>query len=464
MPDTPSKKKRPNVIFIMADDMGYGDLGCINGGISHTPNMDRLHNASLRLSQAYSGSPVCAPSRACALTGRYPIRTGCVDLNDIYRLNRLAPDETTIADLFGRAGYRTGLVGKWHCGSDPESRPENRGFQEVEAFHPEGKDFWNWTIDDNGTEIPANGRYLTDDLNDRAVAFIERNHSQPFFLHLAHYAPHRPLQAPQDLIQKYLRNPQLTLGQAIVYSMIEVMDDGIGRVLHALEKFGILENTIVILTSDNGPDDLEIDGLSPARFNCGLRGQKYSVHEGGIRVPFLVHWPCGLEAGTFDGLFHFVDILPTLAAACSINLPGGLDLDGDNQLPCWQARVEFVLNPRFWQWNRYYPVEGCNAAIREGDWKLVLPAREGHRSLNAEHMALIRGELPKITIMPDWEGFARELGGVKPPLLFNIREDPRETRDLSHDCSRKVESMHLRLNTWFVHIRGQLDPIIASRF
>ncbi len=459
----PDPLSQPNVIFIMADDMGYGDFGCINDGLSETPNLDRLYGDSLRFSQAYAASPVCAPSRAGFLTGRYPLRTGCVDLNAINGLNQLSTDEVTIADLFKAGGYRTGIVGKWHCGTDEPYRPENRGFDEVDAFHPQRKDYWKWSIDQNGTEVEAGGRYLTDYLTERALDFIDRSEpGQPFFLHLAHYAPHRPLQAPQGLVDKYLNNGKgLTKGQATVYAMIEIMDDGIGQVLDKLEEKGLRENTIVVFTSDNGPDDVVVDGLSPERFNCDLRGHKYLVYEGGIRVPFLVSWPVQLESREFDGMFHFVDVLPTLAAACEVPIPDGLALDGVNYLPAWKGESEAPEVDRFWQWNRYYPVEACNLAMRDGPWKLVIPPKDGFRTMSAENEAMVTGKIPFSVVAPDRD---RDLGTAKSPLLYHVVRDPSETNNLAADHAERVSDMEARAQHWFKDVRSELDVVVDRRF
>jgi len=455
--------RRPNVIFIMADDMGYGDFSRINGGLSETPNLDLLHDTSMRFTHAYAASPVCAPSRAGFLTGRYPLRTGCVDLNAINGLNTLALDEVTIADLFQQSGYRTGLIGKWHCGQDGEYRPEHRGFTEVEAFHPQHKNYWKWTIDQNGTEVASEGRYLTDYMTERALAFLDRSGAdEPFFLHLAYYAPHRPLQAPQDLIDKYLKSGKgLTEGQATVYAMIEIMDDGIGLILDKLESKGMRENTIVIFTSDNGPDDVVVNGLSPTRFNCGLRGDKYDVYEGGIRVPFLFSWPVGLEVGEFESMFQFVDVLPTLAAACSVTIPEDLELDGVDYLPALKGEAPAPEVVRYWQWNRYYPVEDCNFAMRDGNWKLVMPAKEGFRTMSAENEAMVTGKIP-FTVTPPKRD--RDLGPAGESLLYNIVEDPNETDNLAPAEAVKVSEMETQMRDWFDGVRGELDDVIDARF
>lgn len=453
--------ERPNVILIMADDMGYGDLSAINGGRSRTPNLDRLHGESLRFTQAYAASCVCAPSRAGFLTGRYPQRTGCVCLNDLHALDRLDPAETTVADLFRAAGYHTGLIGKWHCGPLPECRPENRGFAEVAAFHPQGCDYFNWTIDENGRQAGAAGRYLTDYLNGRAVRFVRENRHRPFFLHLAHYAPHRPLQPPdEEAVQPFLARG-LSRGEATVYAMLEVMDRGIGMLDEELERCGLKENTIVIFTSDNGPDDLEVDGLSPVRFNCGLRGGKYSVHDGGIRVPFLLRHPAATAIGETHNLLHFTDLLPTLAAACGVSLPD-LRLDGENRLPLWRGNggAEAVSGPRFWQWNRYRPQPECNAAMREGDWKLVVPARSGWRDMAAADIAALHaGDFRLTTPAP-----TPELGEASEPLLFHIADDPAEQHDLAGRYPHRKNDMLASLNRWFREVDAEFQSIYRKRF
>ncbi len=452
---------KPNIILIMADDMGYGDFECVNQGLNSTPNLIRLYHESMRVSQGYAASCVCAPSRAGFLTGRYPHRTGCTCLNDYNGLNQLEPSEVTIGDIFKNAGYHTGLIGKWHCGENRGSRPEDRGFTEVETFHPQGCDYWDWRIDENGTEIQSNGRYLTDYLTERTVEFIKRNQDKPFFLHLGYYTPHRPLQAPQHLIDKYMARGDLTLGEAVVYAMIEVMDQGIGKINETLEQLGMVENTIVIFTSDNGPDDHEVNGLSPVRFNCGLRGNKYFVHDGGIRVPFLVRWPERIAPDSENNdLFHFVDILPTLAAACNVEIPAGLCVDGQNKLASWLGQSGGICEARFWQWNRYYPSDECNAAMREGDWKLVIPARSGFREMAAENVEMVLGKRPFVRTRPKMP----ELGPVSAPMLFNIADDPCEKHDLSANYAHRARDMHKRLNQWFYSVRRELDIVIENRF
>jgi len=301
----------PNVILILADDLAIGDLSVFNQGLSRTPRLDRLTDESVYFDRAYSGSPVCAPSRAALLTGRYPHRTGSVTLNQIKfpNLTRLRLEETTIADRFKRSGYATGLVGKWHSGPGAAYHPLKRGFDEYAGFNDSTdiKTYFKYRLDIQGEYREfEDGPYLTDEFTRRAVDFVRRHRAEPFFLHLAHYAPHRPLSAPEELIAHYLRKglPEKT---AKVYAMIEVMDKGIGEVLDELDRLNLAEQTLVIFASDNGPDPLVGE-----RFNLKNRGTKYMINEGGIHVPFMVRWPGRFKPASQDEVIHFTDVAPTL--------------------------------------------------------------------------------------------------------------------------------------------------------
>ncbi len=453
--------QRPNVILIMADDMGYGDIATVNGGINTTPALDDLYHRSLRCSQGYAASCVCAPSRAGFLTGRYPHRTGCTCLNDIHLLNQIALEEQTIADVFAQGGYHTGLIGKWHCGHNGNYRPEHRGFQHVETYHPQTQDYWNWTIDENGSPRQAQGEYLTDYLTDCTLRYIRQHQHEPFFLHLAYYAPHRPLQATEETLAHYLDRDELTEGQKRVYAMIESMDHGIGQIMNLLEELDLDRNTIVIFTSDNGPDDYSQNDLSPSRSNMGLRGCKYSVHDGGIRVPMLVHWPDGmLTDRTTETLFHFVDFIPTLSAACGIPLPRTLPLDGENRLPVWQGEEHKVQPVRFWQWNRHYPYPQCNAAMRDGDWKLLYPKLNGYNKMTQENIEMILGKIPFESSRP----YPLELGPPTSPMLFNLANDPHEQHDLAASHTERVDRMTVAMENWYEDVIADFSQALDTRF
>ncbi len=448
----------PNIIFILADDMGYGDFGLFNDGRSDTPILDHLVGESVCLTQHYSASPVCAPARAALLTGRYPHRTGAIDTFEGRGLDRIALRETTIADLFKAAGYRTGLVGKWHCGAlDPRYHPNSRGFDEFIGFQGGWQDYYNWRIDYNGQNKKNDGRYLTDVLTDEAIGFINRNYKQPFFLHLSYNAPHFPMQAPDELVQKYVERG-FTLGVALVYAMIERMDQGIERVLETLQQTGIENNTIVIFTSDNGPDIGGEGELSKERFNCQFNGHKGNVYEGGIRLPLTMRWPDGLDGGRhLNPMTHFTDWLPTLLASAKIPAPKNPRLDGRNILPVLRGESDNVTTRRFWQWNRYTPEVTTNAAMRDGDWKLVRPDMPEAKFVAPEDLAFdialkYHPELfNDISRIPEPE---RRMPVAPPAQLFNLKDDPGEENDLAATYPARVDQMLSSLESWFQDVEA----------
>ncbi|NQT16316.1 MAG: arylsulfatase [Planctomycetes bacterium] len=413
------ESRKPNVILILADDMGLGDLACLNGGRNRTPNLDRLKEESVWFGRAYSASPVCAPARAALLTGRYPHRTGAVTLNmEKYpELARLRKDETTMADVFRAGGYVTGLIGKWHSGLGGEYHPLARGFDEFEGFvgHLYVPSYFDYKLDvQDRTQSFAN-RYLTTDLSARAVDFVRRHKDEPFFLHLAHYAPHRPIEAPEERIEPYLDRGQ-DRKTATIYAMIEILDDGIGDLLAELDRLGLRDDTIVIFSSDNGPDPV----VGP-RFNLGLRGAKYTVYEGGIHVPFMIRRSRRFGPGQRDEIVHFTDVLPTLIELCNLKTPGGRKLDGHSLAPVLSAPGKGLPGRRFWQWNRAVPRYSHNAAMREGDWKLVRPS--------------VTRNVPK------GESDLRA-------VLYNLASDPAESRDVAAEHPERAARMAAALDAW----------------
>ena len=291
--------QRPNLVFILVDDMGYGDFSRFNGGLSSTPTLDALIDESVCLTQHYTASPVCNPSRAALMTGRYPHRTGSVDTLEWHGLERLALRETTLADVLKRAGYTTGLIGKWHLGSfDPRYHPQRRGFDEAVCFRGGMHDYYRWRLDYTDTVKRGDGRYLTDVWTDEAVSFIDRHaHDEPFFLHVTYNAPHTPLQAPEEELRPFVERGTFNRGVATIYAMIHRMDAGVARILEALERNGLAENTVVVFSSDNGPQFGGEGDECTTRFNCEFNGAKGTVYEGGIRVPGILRWPAGLQGG-----------------------------------------------------------------------------------------------------------------------------------------------------------------------
>ncbi|TWT41474.1 Arylsulfatase precursor [Thalassoglobus neptunius] len=413
-------QSRPNVILILADDMALGDLSCLNENRTKTPNLDRLKEESVWFSQAYSGSPVCASARAALLTGRYPHRTGVVTLNMVKypELTRLRLDETTMADVFRQSGYRTALIGKWHLGLGSEYHPLNRGFDVFEGFsgHLYVSDYFNYKLQIQNETEHFEDRYLTDDFTDRAIDFVTRNAERPFFLHLAHYAPHRPLGAPEEKIE-YFTKKGFDQQTATVYAMIEVLDDGIGRLLDQLDTLGIRDQTLILFASDNGPDPVIAE-----RFNLNLRGTKYMVSEGGIHVPLMVNWEKTFAPHVIDRPVHFTDVLPTLIEVCHLDDTPTNRLDGVSFASSLTSETRAERNsPMFWQWNRTKPRYSHNASIREGNWKLVRP--------------FVTRNVPK-------------RDSSEPAELFNLEKDPFESNDLSASEPELTKRLLQQLQDW----------------
>ncbi len=411
--------RQPNVILILVDDMAYGDLSMNNGGLTRTPHLDQLAEAGVVFSQGYSASPVCAPARAALLTGLYPHQTGCVTLGmrRFPELTKLDKDLVTMADVFGSNGYATGLVGKWHCGEGEGYHPMDRGFQEFEGFMGYMiNSYFDYQLDINRTILKSNDKYLTEDLTERAINFVRRHKDEPFFLHLAHYAPHRPLGAPEETIA-YYRDKGFDENTATIYAMIEIMDRGIGQLLGELDKLGIRENTLLIFSSDNGPDPIPGE-----RENLGLKGTKYTIYEGGIHVPFIVHWKDSIRPAQIDKVIHFTDVFPTLVEICDLNLNESIDFEGGSMAGLLRGKHGNQLpGARYWQWNRGVPVYSHNAAIRQGQWKLVRP--------------FVTRNIP--------DGPSTEKA-----VLYNLEEDPFEKEDVSATNKRRYENMNVLLEKW----------------
>ena len=444
---------KPYIVLIVADDMGYGDFGVFNDQQSCTPTLDRMVDEGVCLTQHYSAAPVCAPARAALLTGRYPHRTGAIDTLEGRGLDRLNLHETTLADLFKANGYATGLIGKWHNGAlDPRYHPNARGFDEFAGFRGGWQDYYDWRLDYNGSYRERDGRYITDVFTDEALQFIDRHRNGPFFLHLAYNAPHFPLQAPDEVAQRYTEQGY-SLGVSLIYAMIEMMDRGIEEILQGLARHGLSENTIVIFTSDNGPALGDWRGFSQNRFNYGWNGSKGNVYEGGIRVPLIIRWPAGLEAGTrVDEMVHYTDWLPTLLRAADLQVPDDLQLDGENVLEVLRGEHATRNTTRFWQWNRYTPVVSCNAAMRDGRWKLVRPVIPEAMVVSESDLGMDRAlkyhpeSYDDIVRTPEP---ARSIPAAPPALLFDLQHDPFEQKDLAATYPAKVDQMLRELDTWF---------------
>jgi arylsulfatase A-like enzyme len=360
--------RRPNIVVIVADDMGYADVGFQGSRDIPTPNIDALAMGGVRFTDAYVTGPYCSPTRAGLMSGRYPQRFGHEFNPDGSPEFGLPLDQTTMADRLRAAGYRTALFGKWHLGSAPQLRPLERGFDEFFGFLGGDHSYFDARPPVGGPVFdgknPAEKMgYLTEELADRAVGFIERNRSRPFFLYLAFNAVHTPM----DATEKYLtRFPNIANEQRRTYAaMLSAMDDGIGRTMAAVRAAGLEDNTLIFFFSDNGGPTMAgttVNGSS----NAPLRGSKRQTWEGGIRVPFVIQWKGKLTAGTTDSRpIIQLDVLPTALAAAGVDVRPEWRLDGVNLLPFLTGTATGAPHDALY-WRL-----GAMMAIRKGDWKLV---------------------------------------------------------------------------------------------
>jgi len=368
---TPAGK--PNVVFILTDDQGYGDLACHGNKVIGTPNMDKLHAESVRLTD-FHVSPCCSPTRAQLMTGRYSSRTGV--WHTVQGRSLLHRDEVTMADVFKANGYRTGIFGKWHLGDNYPYRPQDRGFDEV-LIHGGGgvgniPDYWaNSYFDDtychNGQWKKFKG-YCTDVWFGGAMKFIEANKNRPLFCYIPTNAPHLPFVAPEKYIRPY-RGSGLRPAQAGFYGMITNIDDNIARLRRKLARLGLAKNTILIFMTDNG------SVIGSRIHSAGMRGGKGSEYDGGHRVPFFIHWPAGGLGGGRDvpQLAGGIDLLPTLIDLCGLKRPAGPPFDGASLASLlkgapagWPERTICVDNQRVTN-----PVKYRRCSVMTGRWRLV---------------------------------------------------------------------------------------------
>jgi arylsulfatase A len=389
---------RPNVIVILADDLGWADLGCYGSKCHKTPNLDRLAAQGMRFTDAYAACPVCSPSRAALLTGRYPPRYNITDWlpgrpdrpdQKLLRpvINQQLPRcETTLADVLKKAGYATGHVGKWHLGGKG-SLPEDHGFAVNIAGDETGtpRSYFAPYKNMAGLFIPKleeapDGEYLTDRLAAEAVQFIDKNRSKPFFLYLSHYAVHIPLKAKAELIAKYKPGRPGEQGNPIYAAMIESLDDGVGLILKKLDDWKLADHTIVVFTSDNGGLNVKVTVNTPATSNAPLRQGKGFLYEGGIREPLIVKWPSVARPGSTSAVpVCGIDLFPTLLDACAVK--SNVRIDGVSLAPLLRGG-ELKREALFWHYPHYSDQGGKpGGAIRAGDYKLIEFYEDGRQEL-----------------------------------------------------------------------------------
>ncbi|HBE65862.1 MAG TPA: arylsulfatase [Rhodopirellula baltica] len=307
---------RPNVLLILTDDQGWGDLAAHRNPKISTPTLDALANESARLDRFYV-SPVCAPTRAALLTGRYPERSGVAGVTG--RREVMRAEETTLAELYRSAGYATGCFGKWHNGAQMPLHPNGQGFNEFFGFCGGHFNLYDDALlERNGTPVQTKG-YITDVLTDAAVEFIQNHHDRPFFCYVPFNAPHGPFQVRRDLFDRY-NDGSIDEKTAAVYAMVQNIDTNVSRLLKCLSDHSLDEETIVVFLTDNGPNG--------KRFNGGMRGTKGSVHEGGCRVPCFIRWTGNIQPQSISQVAAHIDLLPTLMQWCDIPLPTKVPLDG----------------------------------------------------------------------------------------------------------------------------------------
>ena len=319
----------PNIVLVITDDQGWAQLGIHGDDVLETPSIDSLAMESVEFDRFYA-SPVCAPTRASLMTGRYNYRTGVVDT--YLGRARMAADEVTLAEMLKEAGYRTGIFGKWHLGDTYPLRPHDQGFDEAivhkgggigQPSDPPGSDYFDPILQHNGIQKQYSG-YCTDVYFDEAIRFIEGTRDEPYFVYLPTNAPHSPYLVP-DEYRQYYADMGLNDKDARIYGMIHNIDDNVGKLLEKLDELGDAENTIFIFTGDNGP--------TTQRYDAGLRNQKTTVYEGGIRVPFFLRWPAELDAHKVEAIGAHIDIAPTLVEAADASLPSGVKIDGRSLMP-----------------------------------------------------------------------------------------------------------------------------------
>ena len=380
----------PNVILIITDDQGYGDLNFNGNPNIITPALDNFAAESVRFNNFYV-SPVCAPTRSSLMTGRYSLRTG---VRDTYNGGAImASSEVTLAEMLKQANFTTGIFGKWHLGDNYPSRPSDQGFDES-LIHLAGGmgqvgDFTNYFKKDtsyfdpilwhNNEQKPYQG-YCSDIFTENAIEFIEKNKNNPFFCYLSFNAPHNPLQVPDEYYQIYKNidptegiDPNLIPNEKIneqtkentrkVYAMVTNIDDNLKKLFSKVEELGIKENTIVIFMTDNGPQH--------ARYVAGMKGRKTSVYNGGIRVPFYFRYPNEFSGDKeVDQMTAHIDLLPTLSKLCGTRIPEDRKIDGRNFIPSIEGKIQ-PERSFFSYWTRKYPELFNNIALQRGQFKLI---------------------------------------------------------------------------------------------
>ena len=393
------RKDKPNVVLILIDDMGWTDAACYGSRYYETPNIDRLAAGGMKFTNGYAACAVCSPTRAAVMTGRYPARLGVTDwIRSRFQGGKIPADkknpsgytggknrpilcpknalwmeleEITIAEALKPAGYTSCHIGKWHLGPD-DQYPDRQGFDYNIGGCDYGQppSYFDPYKNPRQGQIPTikprkEGEYLTDREADEAAAFIKKHHDRPFFLYMAHYAVHTPIQAKKDLVAKYKAKTPTNQKNPAYAAMVHSVDDAVGRIMATLEECGVAGNTLVIFTSDNG-------GLLGPTNNAPLRSGKGHPYEGGIREPLIVRWPGLVKPGTTcDVPVTSVDYFPTVCEAVGVALPNDRPIDGESIMPLLKGTGTLRRDAIFWHFPHYRGGIVPYSIIRAGDWKLI---------------------------------------------------------------------------------------------
>ncbi len=433
--DTP-----PNIIFILADDLGYTDVACFGSQYYETPHIDRLAAQGMRLTRHHHCQN-CQPTRAALMSGQYAPRTGVYTVGSISRfpwqtrplrpvdnVEALPLETITLAQTMKKAGYATGMFGKWHLGQDAEHHPAKRGFDE--ALVSMGKHF-GFKTQPEVTHPPE--QYLADFLTDKAVDFIQRHKDAPFFLYLPHYGVHSPHEAKAEIVERFKSKAPIGGHHDPTYAaMIASVDESVGRVMAVLDELKLADNTLLIFTSDNGGvGGYEREGIKRAgkvTDNAPLRSGKGSLYEGGTRVPFIIRWPGVIKAGTScDVPTIHVDLYPTFAEIGKAALPSGQTLDGESLVPLLRNPAARLQREAIYQHFPGYLGAGENTwrttpvgTIEVGDWKLM-------EFFEDEHLE-----------------------------LYNLRDDLGEQKNLAAENPEKTKELHAKMIAWREAIKAPM--------
>jgi arylsulfatase A len=447
-------QKRPNIILVLTDDQDYYDLGFHGNPEVDTPNIDAFASDSLEMGRFYV-SPLCSPTRASIMTGRSHQRTGI--LHTSRGATRLADDETTIAEILSTAGYRTGIFGKWHLGDNYPSRPQDQGFEETFNHksggigQPPDEDgtYWKPVVYHNGKR-EVHKRYCTDLFFDKAIEYIQKDDDRPYFVYLPTNVPHGPNDVDQEYYQPFM-DKGVKEQTARIYGMVKNLDGNFGRLMEELERSGDKENTLVIFMSDNG-------GVKRVGFQGEFRGHKGNIYDGGIRAPFFVRWPAGIQSTQkLETIAAHYDLLPTFAALAEAKLPKRLELDGRSLLPLWTNGTTREIEDRTIVIQFVKSIEQalykCASVINQ-DYKLVLNPESAFDSsfvANREAIDL---------------------------ALYNISADPKENENIADNHPKVVETLLRDYEAWYTSVKasrnmepGRIhidpskeDPVHLSRY